>query len=144
MFHHRSLASCPACSCQFFVEEQACPHCGAAVAASAGGGWKRTAASMALGLAVAAVPLAACGDDTGGGTGGSGQGGTTGDGGNAGTGGNGGAPGVGGDDSSSQMMSAYGVGPSVGGGDSVSTSTGDGGAGGDNNVASAYGVGGSF
>lgn len=138
MFHHRTLASCPACSCQFFVEEPACPHCGAAVAPSTAG-WKRTAASMALGLAVAAVPLAACGDDTGGGTGGqggAGQGGTSGD------GGNGGAPGVGGDDMSSQMMSAYGVGPNVGGFDGSSSSSGEGGT--DTGVGGAYGAGGSF
>lgn len=137
MFHHRSLAVCPACACQFFVHEDACPHCGAAVVpAERGGGLQRAAASLALGLAVAAVPLAACGDDTGGSSSGTGGGSTSTEG-SGGAPGTGGAAGTGGDTS---MMSAYGVAPS-----SSVSGGGDGGAGGiDNMTISAYGAGGSF
>lgn len=137
MFHHRSLAVCPSCACQFFVHEDACPHCGAAVVSEdRGGGLQRAAASLALGLAVAAVPLAACGDDTGGSTSGTGGGSSSTEG-SGGAPGTGGAAGTGGDTS---MMAAYGVAPSstAGGGDG-----GDGG-GIDNVTNSAYGVGGSF
>jgi hypothetical protein len=143
MFHRTTLAACPSCSCQFFVGEPACPHCGAVVVKLAPGStFQRTAASVALGLAVAAVPLAACGDDTGDtesgtdnssvsayGVGGSapsspasssssgnGGAGGTGDGGAGGTGdgGGGGLGGAGGDGSTSDVsvVSAYGIGPS--------------------------------
>jgi len=127
MFFDKSLAACPSCSCQYFVEEPACPHCGAAIAKPEGKSFPRTAASLAMGLALAAIPLAACGDDT------------------SGTGGGGGA-GSGGSrqtssdasttdaSSTSSVAAAYGVGPS-------SSSGGDGGDDTSSSIAAAYGMG---
>jgi hypothetical protein len=130
MFHGTVLAACPACSCQFFTNEPACPHCGAEVRPGDGRGLQRAAASLLLGLAVAAVPLAACGDDTtgsGGNGGGSGTGGgqttatstnATGTTGSTGTAGDGGAGGAGGSDTTAptsvSVVSAYGMGANAG------------------------------
>jgi hypothetical protein len=134
MFHRTVLAACPACSCPFFTNEPACPHCGAEVRPGDGRGLQRAAASLMLGLAVVAVPLAACGDDTtgsGGNGGGSGSGGSgqttatstnaTGTTGSTGTGdgGSGGAGGAGGGDATTattsiSVVSAYGMGANAG------------------------------
>lgn len=132
MFHHETLAACPACSCQFFVEEPACPHCGEAIRKAERGTFPRAAASLAMGLALAAIPLAACGDDTGGGSGGGG-----GDGGAAAQSGSQSSSdssstsqsSAGGEDTTNSVASAYGVGPG-GGDDSVG-----------NGMVSAYGIG---
>lgn len=115
MFSRVTLAACPSCSCQFFVNEPACPHCGAVVRQGDGHGAQRTAATLLLGLAVAAVPLAACGDDTGG---------------------NGGAGGGSGGATASTSASSTATSTAN------STATGDGGAGdgGDISVQSAYGI----
>lgn len=122
MFARNSLAACPSCSCQFFVNEPACPHCGAVVRQGDGRGAQRTAATILLGLAVAAMPLAACGDDTSGGTGGDSS---TGDGGDI------------------SVQSAYGIAPSSSGeGGSGQGGQGGRGDGGNDTVSGTGGEGG--
>ncbi|MBL9024322.1 MAG: hypothetical protein JNL21_19160 [Myxococcales bacterium] len=67
------LSACASCGCHHRNESAACPHCGAALGAP--GSTSRTAASLLLGLTLAAgaASAAGCGDDSGsGGQGGSG------------------------------------------------------------------------
>ncbi len=120
MFSRATLTACPSCSCQFFIEEPACPHCGTLVRQGDGRGAQRAAAALLLGLAVAATPLAACGDDTAGAGGSGGEGGDL------------------------SVQSAYGIAPSVGpgGGDVGGADPGAGGspgAGGDGGVDAGSG-----
>jgi hypothetical protein len=131
-----SLVVCSACACHVRATEPACPLCGARIVPTSAGTFPRTAAAVAMGLAVVAV-MPACGDDTGGsgstevtaeyGIGPTSTGGgassssatSTGEGGAGGTGA-GGAGGAGGDSGDGggggEITAEYGVGPTGGGG----------------------------
>jgi hypothetical protein len=126
-----ALFACPGCACHVRSSEARCPLCGVELPPVGLGPLPRTAAAVAMGLAVLAT-APACGEATAEyGVGPTSGGGSVGDGGAGGAGGSGGADASGGGDATTttaattggqggaggeDVTAEYGIGPTGGGG----------------------------